>query len=117
MQQWVRTLFLIGFCLVTGLSARAEAVKLTDLAGRQVSLATPVERLVISEGRYLSLLALLQPSNPVRGVVGMMTPLGWTQRGLERQLFAQFPTARDIPLFGGSSADSVSVGKLIDFSP
>ena len=80
MLQWVRTLFLIGFCLVGGLSARAETIKITDLAGRQVSLETPVERLVISEGRYLSLLALLQPSNPVRGVVGMMTPLGWLER-------------------------------------
>ena len=47
----------------------------------------------------------------------MMTPLGWTQPDLERQLFAQFPTARDIPLFGGSSAESVSVEKIIDLAP
>ncbi|MBX2829924.1 MAG: ABC transporter substrate-binding protein [Rhodospirillales bacterium] len=117
MPHWLHTVFLIGFGLMASLPVRAETIEITDLAGRQVNIETPIKRMVISEGRYISLLALLQPTDPVRGVVGMMTPLGWTQPDLERQLFAKFPTARDIPLFGGSSADSVSVEKIIDLAP
>jgi len=97
--------------------ARAERIEVVDLAGRAVALELPVERFVISEGRYIPLLALLRPDNPVAGLVGMMSPLGHTQPGLETQLFQQFPEARDIALFGRGSADSVSVEKIIDLRP
>ncbi|WP_281685854.1 ABC transporter substrate-binding protein [Thalassobaculum salexigens] len=97
--------------------AMAETVEVTDIVGRTVSIERPVERFVISEGRYIPLLALLRPEAPVAGVVGMMTTLGWTQPGLEAQLYARFPKARDIPLFGHRSADSVSVERIIDLKP
>lgn len=87
------------------------------MAGRTVTIDRPVERFVISEGRYIPLLALLRPQSPVQGLVGMMSTLGWTQPGLEAQLFARFPEARDIPLFGHKSADSVSVERIIDLKP
>lgn len=95
----------------------AEPIEVTDIVGRTVAIERPVDRFVISEGRYIPLLALLRPQNPVEGVVGMMTTLGWTQPGLEAQLFERFPEARDIPLFGHRSADSVSVERIIDLDP
>ncbi len=97
--------------------ARAERIEVVDLAGRAVALDLPVDRFVISEGRYIPLLALLRPDSPVSGLVGMMSPLGHTQPELEAQLFRRFPAARDIPLFGRGSADSVSVEKIIDLRP
>ena len=97
--------------------ALAEPIEITDIAGRRVTVEQPVERFVISEGRYIPLLALLRPEHPVDGVVGMMTTLGWTQPELEQQLYAKFPEARDIPLFGHRNADSVSVERIIDLDP
>jgi iron complex transport system substrate-binding protein len=105
-----------ALCLLTA-PAMAETVEVTDIVGRTVGIERPVDRFVISEGRYIPLLALLRPEAPVEGVVGMMTTLGWTQPGLEAQLYARFPEARDIPLFGHRSADSVSVEKIIDLKP
>lgn len=97
--------------------ARADRIEVIDLAGRAVSVELPVDRFVISEGRYIPLLALLRPEGPVSGLVGMMSPLGHTQPELEAQLFQRFPEARDIALFGRGSADSVSVEKIIDLRP
>ena len=98
-------------------SPAAAPVEVTDVAGRTVTIDTPVTRFVVSEGRYIPLLSLLRPDNPVKGIVGMMTTLGWTQPALEQQLYERFPHARDIPLFGSTSADSVSVEKIIDLDP
>lgn len=97
--------------------AAAEPIQVTDLAGRVVEIDQPIERFVLSEGRYVSVLALLRPENPVEGLVGMMSPLWWTQPDLERQLFEKFPEAQDIPLFASKSEHSVSVEKIIDLKP
>lgn len=108
-------LLLAGICLSP--PAAAEPIQVTDLAGRVVEIDQPIERFVLSEGRYVSVLALLRPENPVEGLVGMMSPLWWTQPDLERQLFEKFPEARDIPLFASKSEHSVSVEKIIDLKP
>lgn len=98
-------------------SVKAEALTLIDRAGREITLERPVERFVMSEGRYISVLALLRPENPVDGLVGTMSGLGDTDPALEAQLFSKFPSARDITRFGNQSADSVSVEKIIDLAP
>ena len=69
-------------------SPAAAPVEVTDVAGRTVTIDTPVTRFVVSEGRYIPLLSLLRPDNPVKGIVGMMTTLGWTQPALEQQLLS-----------------------------
>lgn len=97
--------------------ALAATIEVTDLAGRTVSVAAPVERYVISEGRYLPLVALLRPDDPLEGLVGMMNPLGWTQPGLEAQLFELHPEARDLPLFALGGAETVSVEQIIELRP
>ena len=97
--------------------AAAATLTVTDLAGREVVLETPVERFVLSEGRYIPLLALLRPEKPVDGLVGMMSPLNWTEPAVEAQLFERFPQARKIPLFGHRSPDSVSVEKIVQLAP
>tara|TARA_B100000519_G_scaffold127017_1_gene109621 strand:+ start:3438 stop:4529 length:1092 start_codon:yes stop_codon:yes gene_type:complete len=97
--------------------AKASSVTVNDIAGRSVAVELPVKRVVVSEARYIPLLALLRPDDPVGGIVGTMTPLNWTHPELEAQLFEQHPNARDIPLFGGQNKDSVSVEKIIDLAP
>lgn len=102
---------------VVAVPAWAEPIKVTDMAGRNLTIERPVERFVISEGRYISLMALLRPEAPVEGLVGMMSRYGHTQPELERQLFQDVPEARDIALFGNRGAESVSVEQIIDLRP
>lgn len=98
-------------------SANAETLIVEDIAGRKVQVPLPVKTFVLSEGRYIPLLALLRPRQPVEGLVGMMSPLEWSEPGIQKQLYQKFPEARRIPLFGSRSADSVSVEKIIDLAP
>lgn len=116
----VSRLFPVRFLLFSALLFSflpARAVELTDVAGRTVTLDLPVERFVLSEGRYLPLLAMLRPENPVAGLVGLMTPLSHTYPNLEKQLLAGFPQAADIAFFGSRGADSVSLEKMIELDP
>ncbi|HCK19096.1 MAG TPA: Fe3+-hydroxamate ABC transporter substrate-binding protein [Thalassospira sp.] len=114
----LRTCFLILLGMLVAVPiAKASSVTVNDIAGRSVAVELPVKRVVVSEARYIPLLALLRPDDPVGGIVGTMTPLNWTHPELEAQLFEQHPNARDIPLFGGQNKDSVSVEKIIDLAP
>ena len=101
------------FFLFLGQAIAAE-INTVDLAGREIKIDGPVERFGVSEGRYITVLSLLRPENPVKGVVGMMTTLGWTHPELEKELYAKFPEAKDIPTFGMQNADSVSIEKIIE---
>lgn len=103
--------------LTTTAVARADSIAVEDRAGRTVTIDRPVERFVVSEGRYLSVLSLLRPENPIEGLVGMMSPIGWTDPGLEQALFEHFPETRAIPLFGAASAASLSVERIIELAP
>lgn len=105
---------LAAFCISAPASAETTV---TDVAGRTVTVATPVERFVISEGRYAELLALLRPEDPMRGVVGMMTPIGDALPGLERQLTARDPGIAEIPSFGLKSGETVSVERILSLDP
>lgn len=98
-------------------SSLQAGLTVTDIADRQVTLEAPVERFVISEGRYVTTLALLQPEAPLAGVVGMMSPIAYSNPTLEAYLFKHYPEARDIPLFGRQDENSVSVEKIIDLAP
>lgn len=117
MKAVLRTLSILLATFFVVPATQANTLEVTDIAGRSVSIELPVKRLVISEGRYIPLLSLLRPENPVKGVVGMMSPLSWTHPDIERQLFEQFPEAANIPLFGGRNEDSISVEKIIDLAP
>ncbi|MEM7562345.1 MAG: ABC transporter substrate-binding protein [Pseudomonadota bacterium] len=112
---------LLVFCVATLAlifnSAGKAEIEIVDLAGRFVTLPKPAKTFVISEGRYLSTLAILRPENPVEGLVGMMSSLGWTHPRLQEQLYKSHPQAKDIALFGSREANSVSVEKIIDLSP
>ncbi|GLQ18033.1 ABC transporter substrate-binding protein [Maritalea porphyrae] len=113
----LRSTFAALLVAATSAIATAEPVTVTDIAGRTVTLDAPAERIVISEGRYVPLLAVLNPENPLEGIVGMMNSIGWTDPVFERQVFEKFPKAKDIQLFGKSNKESVSVEKIIDLAP
>lgn len=108
---------LLGVFLLFLFSIPLQAeIRFTDIAGREVVLAQPAQRFVLSEGRYVLALALVR-ENPVQGLVGMMQRIGWTYPDLERQVFAQYPAAADIALFGSRDSTSVSVERIIDLKP
>lgn len=59
----------VALVLFSGITSAKEMV-VTDVAGRQVHVETPVKRMILGEGRQIYLLSVLQPKTPFNGVVG-----------------------------------------------
>lgn len=110
--------WLAGALVALGIGgAGAAPVEVTDVAGRTVTVERPVARFVLGEGRTIPLLAMLRPDDPVKGLVGMMSPLRWAWPEAEARLLERFPGIAEIPLFGAGSAASVSAEMIIDLEP
>ncbi|MEW5420996.1 ABC transporter substrate-binding protein [Amorphus sp. 3PC139-8] len=85
----------------------------TDLAGRTVELPDDIDKVVLGEGRFLPVLAILETENPVDRIAGMM---GEYER-LDPDGYAlyeeRFPALADVPRLGLTTEDSFSLEKAI----
>ena len=103
---------------VLALPARAgEEITLTDLAGREVTLSVPVERMILGEGRFLPSLAILDRDDPIRWVAGMMAEFQRFNPATYEQYRRRFPKIDDIPQIGQSGAASFSLESAIAAAP
>ncbi|GAB3127316.1 ABC transporter substrate-binding protein [Novispirillum itersonii] len=109
---------LMTLCLSGGAAlAGSLPATVTDLAGRSVSVPKQVNRIILGEGRIAVALAILDPADPLKGVVGAMgefpllDPTGYA-------LWAEkFPAIKDIPAVGKASATSFSVEQALSLRP
>ncbi|BDW88609.1 ABC transporter substrate-binding protein [Thalassospira tepidiphila] len=111
-------LALAAATLIWGANASAgETVTLTDIAGREVTVEVPVKHMILSEGRFLPSIGILDPENPVRWIAGMMGDF----KSLDPASFAQyrekFPEIDDIPLVGRQNEETFSVEKAVTVEP
>jgi len=109
-------LFLAFLLVQTNLSAAKQLI-IKDVLGRTITLDKPVSRIILSEGRYLTTLALLDKENPVKRVVGMLNPLRDTNPVLEKKLKEKFSSYEKIKYFGLQNADSISTEQIITLHP
>lgn len=101
--------------LVAALALPAAAeVRVTDLAGREVVLEAPAQRIVLGEGRHLSVLGLILP-DPVAPVVGwrLDKPLEEPTMAAYR---ARFPAIDAIARVGAGNRE-LSVESVIALAP
>ncbi len=112
----IKNLLLI-FCLLSfSVTVNAE-VKLVDIAGRTVTLASPAKKVVLGEGRFLAVLGVLEFDNPISHVAGMMNEFKTFDPAGYRLYQQAFPEIDNVPTFGHTSEDSVSVEKIILLDP
>lgn len=81
--------------------AQADTVTLTDIAGRQVEVETPVQRVILGEGRQAFFTAVLETENPFARVVGWRDDLKQADPDSYAAYQAKFPQIDAIPTFGG----------------
>ncbi len=93
------------------------AIDATDLAGRNIHLKQPPQRIILGESRYLATLAILDKDQPLRRIVGMLADLKQIDPGTYRQYQAKFPTIANIPLVGHTSADSFNLEQALLLKP
>lgn len=111
-----RWLAAVIFLLVV-MAPAATAATLVDMAGRTIQVPERVDRIVLSEGRTLVALGILNQDDPAAKVVGMMgdfallDPTSWS-RWLNR-----FPRLAEVTPVGKVSPDSFSAERAIALDP
>lgn len=104
---------LLALLILLAAPAAAETVTVTDLAGRSVAVAQPVERILLGEGRYLTALAILDRDDPVRRLAGMLGEYERLDPAGYRQYLERFPRLTEVPRIGHASGQTVSVEKAV----
>ncbi|ABE60433.1 ABC transporter substrate-binding protein [Chromohalobacter israelensis] len=98
-------------------TALAEEITVTDVAGRQVTVDAPVNRLILGEGRQIYLLGALQPETPFEHVVGWREDFSQADPDNYAAYAAKFPEMKQIPTFGGFKDGTFDVEQAAALQP
>nr|WP_246523090.1 ABC transporter substrate-binding protein [Neoroseomonas eburnea] len=91
-------------------------VVVTDLVGREVRLARPARRIVLTQGRHLPVLALLHP-DPLGLIAGWSSDLRQANAPEYARLRSQTPTVDQIPVIGRGPVDTISFENILALQP
>lgn len=100
-----------------GIVATASAKEVVDVLGRHVNVPDHVQRVVLGEGRLVSVFALLDRDNPFQRIVGWQADLKKLDPNTYNAYAAKFPQVKDIPLIGQASEQSVSAEAILALKP
>ncbi|WP_422666828.1 ABC transporter substrate-binding protein [Billgrantia gudaonensis] len=100
-----------------GTVAQAGAITVTDVAGRELTVDAPVDRVILGEGRQIYLLAALQPRDPFEHVVGWREDFPQADPDNYAAYAAKFPELKDIPTFGGFKDGTFDVEQAAALEP
>ncbi|MGR2740158.1 ABC transporter substrate-binding protein [Billgrantia sp. Q4P2] len=97
--------------------AQAEEITITDIAGREVTVEVPVERVILGEGRQIYLLGALQPEDPFARVVGWREDFSQADPDSYARYAAKFPELEALPTFGGFKDGTFDVEQAASLNP
>lgn len=100
-----------------GVATQADEITVTDIAGREVTLDAPVERMILGEGRQIYLLGALQPEDPFAGVVGWREDFSQADPDNYAVYAERFPELEEIPTFGGFKDGTFDVEQAAALAP
>lgn len=86
----------LALMLCVAAPLRAAPLTLTDLAGRQVTLNAPAQRIVLGDSRLLLALSLLHPGDPLRGIVAWDDSLRRRAPDMARRYAQAYPRLTQI---------------------
>ena len=101
--------------LTPATSAQAEALTLTDIAGRQVTLDERPEKIILGEGRMMYAIAAISDGNPFENIVGWKDDLVQFDPDAFRKFEAAFPAdAERMINFGNPYAGDFSIEGVLE---
>jgi len=111
-------LALSAAALLPGLPARAAGpVQITDIAGRNVTVPAPVNRMILGEGRQSYLVAALDKDNPFGRVVGWRDDFRKADLDGYTIYETQYPQIAQLPTFGGWKDGAFDIEQVIALHP
>lgn len=106
-----------GSALLLSSVTMAEEITVTDIAGREVTVDAPVERMILGEGRQVYLLGALEPDAPFEHVVGWREDFSQADPDNYALYADKFPELEDIPTFGGFKDGTFDVEQAAALQP
>jgi iron complex transport system substrate-binding protein len=103
--------------LAMPLPAQAEMVSVTDVAGREVAVNVPVQKVILGEGRQIYLVSILDSDDPFRRVVGWREDFSQADPDNYAIYLEKFPQMADIPTFGGFKDGTFDVEQAVALAP
>ncbi|MGM0858190.1 MAG: ABC transporter substrate-binding protein [Pseudomonadota bacterium] len=117
MASHVSKLLLGALAALSCSAAVADDITVTDVAGREVTLDAPAERVILGEGRQIYLLGLLEPEAPFAHVVGWREDFSQADPDNYARYAERFPEIEDLPTFGGFKDGTFDVEQAASLTP
>ncbi|QFT58885.1 corrinoid ABC transporter substrate-binding protein [Sulfitobacter sp. THAF37] len=95
----------------------ADPVTVTDIAGREVTLPEPADRVILGEGRQIFFAAVLDGDDPFKRVVGWREDLLQAAPESYAIYAEKFPHMADIPTFGGFKDGTFDIEQAVALDP
>ena len=95
----------------------AEEVTITDVAGREVGVDAPVERVILGEGRQIYLVAALDRENPIERVVGWRDDFVKNDPNSYAAYAKKFPDMDKLPTFGDVKEGTFDIEQAVALEP
>lgn len=92
-------------------------VTFTDMAGREVSLKAPANKVVLCNARFIQELAAIVGPDFVKHMAGMGTDLRTMESTTYEIYAAKYPEIKNIPEIGHFSTNNIDVEKIISLKP
>lgn len=93
--------------------ANAKNITVTDIAGRTVDVPHDPTRVIISEGRQLYAISVIDRKDPFKRIIGWRNDMELYDPDAYRKYIEKFPHGKDIAYFGRASKAEFSVEQAI----
>ncbi len=113
----MRILLTSSLALFAAMPAWAEPTTVTDIAGREVQIDLPADRILLGEGRQLYVVAALDREAPFQRVVGWRDDLKKNDPGTWEAYKEKWPEADALPTFGGVKDGTFDVEQAVTLKP
>jgi iron complex transport system substrate-binding protein len=115
-----RAKFLLGLLLLAFVSlahAEKSTQKVTDILGREVTVAKQINGIILGESRFIPALGIVVEDAAISRIKGMQADLKQYDPATWAVYAQGFPAIEKIPLVGKGEASSFSVEKTISLMP
>lgn len=112
--------FLLGLLLLAFVSlahAEKSTQKVTDILGREVTVAKQINGIILGESRFIPALGIVVEDAAISRIKGMQADLKQYDPATWAVYAQHFPAIEKIPLVGKGEASSFSVEKTISLMP
>ena len=108
-----------ALALISLLPAKAAdtTITVTDIAGRQVAIKSPVKKVILGEGRQVYFVAALDTAAPFKRVVGWRDDFEKADLDGYKDYLAKYPQIADLPKFGGSKEGTFDIEQAVALAP